>query len=199
MVRGDGPRDWGSRLIHGMHSSARRHARERHLYGANESAAQCHSPGEGEEDRSGDAHRLDRAITCSRVGEGDGLWEQSPDSPRSEAKRYRERDFRPAADLHEDMMPWSGTYIAPLHQNEQVRSHYLLALEPAQWEAVLEMRRRPSEPPTELYAHAAESDAAESLCGLPVIIAEPVTRWSGWLEDEWGPLRRCPTCDGAAR
>jgi hypothetical protein len=79
-----------------------------------------------------------------------------------------------------------------------VQTRYLLALEPAHWDAVLEMRRHPSRPPTELHAHAADVGATKSLCGVPVIIADPTTRWSGWLEDEWGPLRRCGTCETAA-
>lgn len=74
-----------------------------------------------------------------------------------------------------------------------------LALEPPDWDAVVELRRRGSGGLTPLHAHAAATDADESLCGLRVVVAEPRTLWTGWLEDEWGPIVRCPTCDAAAR
>lgn len=77
-----------------------------------------------------------------------------------------------------------------------VRKRFLLVLEPTDWNAVVEWRERGGDEP-ELHAHAALPGAVESLCGIPVVVAQPVTKWSGWLEDEWGPLTRCPTCKAA--
>jgi hypothetical protein len=77
-------------------------------------------------------------------------------------------------------------------------SHVLLALEPADWEAVVDMRSRGRAARlVELRAHAASTNTEQSLCGVPVVIAEPATVWSGWLEDEWVPITRCPTCTAA--
>jgi hypothetical protein len=73
----------------------------------------------------------------------------------------------------------------------------MFALEPADWNAVVELRKAgPSARPVVLRAHAALPSADEALCGVPVIVPKPTTRWSGWLDDEWGPIDRCPV--GAA-
>jgi hypothetical protein len=72
----------------------------------------------------------------------------------------------------------------------------MLALEPAEWDAVAEWRKRGGDDPA-LHAHAASAGAVEALCGVPIVIAQPATRWSGWLDDESDPLTRCVTCEAA--
>ena len=75
---------------------------------------------------------------------------------------------------------------------------FWLALPPSDWDAVVELRKE-GDRLVKLHAHAAALGADESLCGIRIVVAEPRTRWSRWLDDEWGPIVRCPACDAAAR
>jgi hypothetical protein len=73
------------------------------------------------------------------------------------------------------------------------RRRLLLAVAPAAWTELVALRQQGTL--AVLNGHAAWSGEAEALCGIDVVTATPETDWgSGWLDDEWGPLERCPEC-----
>jgi hypothetical protein len=75
----------------------------------------------------------------------------------------------------------------------------LLAIAIEDWERIETVRQKRDAAVIPVTAHALSRGDEESACGLRARQASPTTRWADpWLEDEWGPIVRCPNCQRVA-